>query len=185
MLLAGAAPLIVLWHKRRPGRQQMIAIVESALMSGGVIILITSAGGAFGAMLKAAEIGPAIQTLFATEPGQALGGMKVLLMAYGIAFLIKFAQGSSTVAMITSASMLAPLVGSATHLGYHPVYVATAIGFGAQCGNWMNDSGFWIFAKMSGLTEIEILKSWTVTVSTLAFVGLGFTLLFAKLVPLV
>ncbi len=185
MLLAGTAALIVLWHKRRPGRQQMVAIVESALMSGGVIILITSAGGAFGAMLKAAEIGPAIQTLFATEPGQDLGGMKVLLMAYGIAFLIKFAQGSTTVAMITSASMLAPLVGSATHLGYHPVYLATAIGFGAQCGNWMNDSGFWIFAKMSGLTEIETLKSWTVTVSTLAFVGLGFTVLFAKLVPLV
>ena len=185
MLLAAAAALIVLWRVRRPGRQQIGAIVESSLMSGGVIILITSAGGAFGAMLKAADIGPAIQGLFTSETDQALGGMKLLLMAYGIAFLIKFAQGSSTVAMITSASMLAPLVGSGEALGYHPVYLATAIGFGAQCGNWMNDSGFWIFAKMSGLTEVETLKTWTVTVSGLAFVGLGFTLLFAKLLPLV
>ncbi|MCF7975274.1 MAG: GntP family permease [Phycisphaerae bacterium] len=185
MLLAAAVALCVLWQQRRPGRQQMAAMVESSLMSGGVIILITSAGGAFGAMLKAAEIGPAIQGLFTTEAGQELGGMKLLFMAYGIAFLIKFAQGSSTVAMITSASMLAPLVGSAESLGYHPVYIATAIGFGAQCGNWMNDSGFWIFAKMSGLTEIETLKTWTVTVSALAFVGLGFTLIFAKLLPMI
>ncbi len=185
MLVAAAAALVVLWRQRRPGRQQMASMVESSLMSGGVIILITSAGGAFGAMLKTAEIGPAIQSLFTTEAGQALGGIKLLLMAYGIAFLIKFAQGSSTVAMITSASMLAPLIGSPESLGYHPVYIATAIGFGAQCGNWMNDSGFWIFAKMSGLTEVETLKTWTVTVSTLAFVGLGFTLIFANLLPLV
>jgi GntP family gluconate:H+ symporter len=77
------------------------------------------------------------------------------------------------------------LITSKEALGYHPVYLATSIGFGAQCGNWMNDSGFWIFAKMSGLTEVETLKTWTVTVSALAFVGLGFTLLFATVLPLV
>jgi GntP family gluconate:H+ symporter len=65
------------------------------------------------------------------------------------------------------------------------VYLATAIGFGAQCGNWMNDSGFWIFAKMSGLTEVETLKTWTVTVGVLTFIGLGFSILFAKILPLV
>ena len=49
----------------------------------------------------------------------------------------------------------------------------------------MNDSGFWIFAKMSGLTEVETLKTWTVTVSTLAVVGFLFSLLFANILPLV
>jgi H+/gluconate symporter-like permease len=49
----------------------------------------------------------------------------------------------------------------------------------------MNDSGFWIFAKMSGLTEVETLKTWTVTVSTLAVVGLLFTMLFATILPLI
>nr|MBC8393380.1 gluconate permease [Deltaproteobacteria bacterium] len=107
------------------------------------------------------------------------------LMGFFIAFLIKFAQGSSTVSMITTSAMLAGLVQTPASIGFHPVYLACAIGFGAQCGNWMNDSGFWIFAKMSGLTETETLKTWTVTVSTLAVVGLCFTILFAKVLPLI
>ena len=185
MLVSAAIAICVLWYKRRPGRQELAEIVESSLMSGGVIILITSAGGAFGAMLKDAEIGPAIQELLVSDGGAHIGGLKLLLMGFFVAFLIKFAQGSSTVSMITTSAMLAALITSPKEIGYHPVYLATAIGFGAQCGNWMNDSGFWIFAKMSGLTELETLKTWTVTISTLAFVGLGFTILFAKVFPLV
>jgi len=108
-----------------------------------------------------------------------------LFLAFFVAFLIKFAQGSSTVSMIATSGMLAPLIVSKEVLGYHPVYIATAIGFGAQCGNWMNDSGFWIFAKMSGLTEVETLKTWTVTVSLLAVIGFFFSVLFANILPLV
>jgi len=185
MLVSAAIALCVLWYKRRPGREEFAKIVESSLMSGGVIILITSAGGAFGAMLKEAEIGPAIQDLLVSDTGIHIGGLKLLFMGFFVAFLIKFAQGSSTVSMITTSAMLAGLITSPKEIGYHPVYLAAAIGFGAQCGNWMNDSGFWIFAKMSGLTEVETLKTWTVTISSLAFVGLGFTVLFAVLFPLV
>ncbi len=185
MLLAAAMALFVLWRQRRPSREELSKIIEHSLMSGGVIILITAAGGAFGAMLQAAGIGPAIEELFTGEPGQTIGGVKLILMGFFIAFLIKFAQGSSTVAMLTTAGIMAALIGTPEAIGYHPVYVACAIGFGAQCGNWMNDSGFWIFAKMSGLTEMETLKTWTVTVSTLAIVGLLFTILFSKLLPLV
>jgi GntP family gluconate:H+ symporter len=184
LLVSAVIAMMVLRQNRKLSRNEMARTIGSALASGSVIILITSAGGAFGAMLKTAEIGPAIQNLFVTDPGQSLGGIKLLFMGFFIAFLLKFAQGSSTVAMITSSAMLAPLMGIPEALGYHPVYVACAIGFGAQCGNWMNDSGFWIFAEMSGLTETETLKTWTVTVSTLAVVGLVFTLLFAKILPL-
>jgi H+/gluconate symporter-like permease len=49
----------------------------------------------------------------------------------------------------------------------------------------MNDSGFWIFAEMSGLTEVETLKTWTVTVSLLALVGFLFSVVFANILPLV
>jgi len=154
-------------------------------MSGGVIILITSAGGAFGKMLQAAEMGPAVTDMVVGDSGGQIGGMHLLFIAFIVAFLIKFAQGSSTVSMIATSAMLAPLIGSKEALGYHPVYIATTIGFGAQCGNWMNDSGFWIFAKMSGLTEVETLKTWTVTVSVLAIVGFLFSLLFANVLPLV
>ena len=158
-------------------------MIETSLMSAGVIILITSAGGAFGAMLKEAQIGPAIQSLSVGGAAQ-LGGLKLMLMGFFVAFLIKFAQGSSTVSMMTTSAMMATLIPSTDVLGYHPVYIACAIGFGAQCGNWMNDSGFWIFAKMGGLTEVETLKTWTVTVSCTAVIGLLVTLLFATVLPL-
>lgn len=185
MLVSAAIALCILWRQRRPSREALARTVESSLMSGGVIILITSAGGAFGAMLKTAEIGEAIQNMMAAESGQSLGGVTLLLMAFLVAFLIKFAQGSSTVAMITSSGMMASLIGSPETMGFHPVYLACAIGFGAQCGNWMNDSGFWIFAKMSGLTEVETLKTWTVTVSSLAVLGLLLTILWAQILPLI
>ena len=54
----------------------------------------------------------------------------------------------------------------------------------ALVGNWMNNSGFWIFAKMGGLTEVETLKSWTIVTAALGFAGFGFTLLAAWLVPM-
>lgn len=185
MFISAVLALIVLWRQRKPSRQKLADMVESSLMSGGIIILITSAGGAFGAMLKEAQIGTAVKDLVATDPTQSIEGIPLLLLAFLVAFLIKFAQGSSTVSMITASAMLASLIGSPESIGFHPVYIACAIGFGAQCGNWMNDSAFWIFAKMSGLTEAETLKTWTVTISTLAFVGLFFTIVFAKLLPLV
>ena len=185
MLLSAALALYVLWQQRRPTREQLAQTVETSLMSAGVIILITSAGGAFGAMLKQAQVGDAIQSLMVGEGTGQLGGIKLLFMAFFVATLLKFAQGSSTVSMITTSAMLATLIGPDAHLGYHPVYLAAAIGFGAQCGNWMNDSGFWIFAKMGGLTEVETLKTWTVTVSFMAVIGLFFTTLFATVLPLV
>ena len=184
MLLAAAVAIIVLWRQRRPSKDELAKVIESSLMSGGVIILITSAGGAFGKMLEAAQIGPAITKMVVGEAAGQIGGMSMLFIAFFVAFLIKFAQGSSTVSMIATSGMLAPLIVSKEVLGYHPVYIATAIGFGAQCGNWMNDSGFWIFAKMSGLTEVETLKTWTVTVSLLAIVGFLFSVLFANILPL-
>lgn len=183
MMLSAAIALYVLWRQRKPGRDGLAKMIETSLMSAGVIILITSAGGAFGAMLKEAQIGPAIQTLSLGGSTQ-LGGLKLLFMGFFVAFLIKFAQGSSTVSMITTSAMMATLIPSTDILGYHPVYVACAIGFGAQCGNWMNDSGFWIFAKMSGLTEIETLKTWTVTVSSTAVVGLLVVVFFATVLPM-
>jgi len=183
MMLSAAVALHVLWHHRKPGREELAKMIETSLMSAGVIILITSAGGAFGAMLKEAQIGPAIRDLSVGGATQ-LGGLKLMLMGFFVAFLIKFAQGSSTVAMMTTSAMMATLIPSADVLGYHPVYVACAIGWGAQCGNWMNDSGFWIFAKMGGLTETETLKTWTVTVSSTAVIGLAITVLFATVLPL-
>ncbi|MFO0820628.1 MAG: SLC13 family permease [Pirellulales bacterium] len=160
-------------------RSQMAEVVENSLMSGGVIILITAGGGAFGAMLKVAHVGDAIQSLFPTQSA----GMLVLILGFFIAVLLKIAQGSSTVAMITGSAMLASIA-KPELLGFHPVYLATAIGGGSLVGSWMNDSGFWIFAKMGGLTEVEALKSWSILLAILGTTALLVTLLLANVMPL-
>jgi H+/gluconate symporter-like permease len=180
LLLSAGIAIATLVRQRQLSRVQMAAAVETSLMSGGVIILITAAGGAFGEMLKAAQVGPAIQLLFTDVGGS---GTAMLLLGFGIAAVLKIAQGSSTVAMITGSAMLAGIASPET-LGFHPVYLATAIGGGSLVGSWMNDSGFWIFAKMSGLTEIEALKSWTIMLIVLATVSLIVTLLLSSVLPL-
>jgi len=84
MLAATAFALYVLWRQRKPSRAELSKIVETSLMSGGVIILITSGGGAFGAMLKAAQIDIAIKDIFAGGGGGELGGVSVLLLGFFI-----------------------------------------------------------------------------------------------------
>jgi GntP family gluconate:H+ symporter len=180
LLLAAFIALWTWWRHSRPSRVQVSDAVGEALMAGGVIVLITCAGGAFGGALRAAELAPAIQFLAGDAGG---GGFGLLLMAFGVAALIKFAQGSSTAAMIVTSAMLAAMVDPAT-LGYHPVYVATAIGSGSLVGSWMNDSGFWIFARMGGLTEMETLATWTPLLALLGTVSMVMTLLLAAILPM-
>ena len=150
------------------------------MASAGVIILITAAGGAFGAMLNVANIGDTIRQTFGSYRRSGLG---LLVLGFGVSSLLKFAQGSSTVAMITASGMLAS-VASPEILGCHPVYLATAIGGGSLFGSWMNDSGFWIFAKMGQLSTEESLKTWTPCLAIVGFTGGVMTLVFAWLMPL-
>jgi H+/gluconate symporter-like permease len=86
--------------------------------------------------------------------------------------------------MITTSGMLAAMLTSESSLGYHRIYLAAAIGAGALMGSWMNDSGFWIFAKMGGLTEAESLKSWTVLLAILSIISMSITLLLAITMPM-
>ncbi len=181
LLLAGLISMATLMRVRRLTLSQLAIDVEEALMSGGVIILITAAGGAFGAMLQAADIGPAIEAMFA---GSAAGGIGLLVLGFAISAVLKIAQGSSTVAMIISSSMMAAIVANSPP-NFHMVYIATAVGSGSLAGSWMNDSGFWVFAKMGGLTEGETLRSWTPALVVLSISGLVFTILLSQVLPLV
>jgi GntP family gluconate:H+ symporter len=180
LLLSAAVALWLYARQRRPSPDEMSGMVESALMSGGVIILITAAGGAFGAMLQEAQIGPEIQALF----GGGANGLAYLFLAFAVASLMKIAQGSSTVAMITTSAMLAAMVGEGAGLPFHIVYVATAIGSGSLVGSWMNDSGFWVVSKMGGLTELETLRSWTPLLAIVGVTSMLVTVLLALVLPL-
>ena len=181
MLLSTAVAMWVLKSKRRLTNSQLAKVVEISLMSGGIIILITAAGGAFGAMLKEAGIGPRIQALFAGGEAEPAGGVLFLVIGVFIACIMKIAQGSGTVAMVTASSMIAAMVPSMDSLGYPPVLLATAIGGGSMIGSWMNDSGFWVFVKMTGLTETEGLKTWLPLVAVLGFTSALVSLILAVL----
>ncbi|MDE2835390.1 MAG: SLC13 family permease [Bacteroidota bacterium] len=181
LILAAIASVTLYIHIRRPSRTCLGELLEQSLMSGGLIILITAAGGTFGAMLQAADIGPAISNLFAGSAQSS--GLIMLLLGFCMASLLKFAQGSSTVAMITASAMLAAMI-PAGGLGFNVVYLGTAIGSGSLVGSWMNDSGFWIYAKMSGLTEVETLKSWSALLVILGVTGGLITLVLTFLLPL-
>ena len=182
LLLAAAIAILVYQRQRRATRSQIGELTEKAIDSAGMIILITAAGGAFGATLQAAQVGPAIQSLVNTDNASA--GLALLVLAFGVSSLIKIAQGSSTVAMITTAGMLAAMLTEVDTLPYHRVYVATAIAAGALVGTWMNDSGFWVFSKMGGVSEIETLKSWTPLSAIVGMTAMLTTLVLALLVPL-
>lgn len=182
LLLAAAVSTAVYIQMRRPSRENLGKLIEQSLMSGGLIILITAAGGTFGAMLKEAQIGPAISDLFAGASGTS--GLGMLILGFGIASLLKFAQGSSTVAMITASAMLAAMITPEQDLGFNVVYLGTAIGAGSLVGSWMNDSGFWIYSKMSGLTEVETLKSWSALLVILGISAGLMSVILSLLLPL-
>jgi len=184
MLISAAVAMLMLKSKRALTNRQLAKVVEVSLMSGGMIILITAAGGAFGAMLKTAQIGPAIENLFKGDSGQTASGLLLLGLGALIALVMKIAQGSTTVAMITSSAMIAAMIAPTKTLDFHPVYLATAIGGGAVGGSWMNDSGFWIFVKMTGLTEAEGLKSWTPLLSIVGFTSIIVSFLLAIILPM-
>jgi GntP family gluconate:H+ symporter len=153
------------------------AAISRALGSGGQIILITAAGGAFGAMLRQAGIAPAVSELAADVSGQWL-----LVVVFFITAAIRTLQGSATVAMITAAGILQGLADVST-LPFHPVYIAMAIGAGSKPISWMTDSGFWIMCKMSGMTDAEGLRTVSPLTCAMGLSALFWTVLFSWLVP--
>ncbi|GGL38458.1 gluconate permease [Halarchaeum grantii] len=149
--------------------------LTEALQNGGNIAAITAAGGAFGAMLAASGIGMVI--------ADALSGVGIglLITAWLIAAIVRIAQGSATVAMITTGGIMAPLV---PELTVHPAYLVMAIGAGGITTSWYNDSGFWIVKEIGGLTQMETLKTWTAVTSILSVAALVIVLIYSTILPL-
>lgn len=185
LILAALASLWVLYKSQGKTLVQLAAAMEESLLSAGVIILITAAGGAFGKMLQETQIADAIKQILQGSGGAdvALSGTVLIFLAWGISAFLKVAQGSSTVAMIVASGMMVALMSRGT-LPYHPVYIAMAVGTGSLMGSWMNDSGFWVYAKMGGLTEAEALRSWTIMLALLSLGGLLMTWALSIIMPL-
>jgi len=164
-LLVAAAIALALISRRGANRQQAADVARRAFSGAGGIILITAAGGSLGGVLGDVGVGTSL-----AELGQSLG-LPWLLLGYLLSALFKVAQGSSTVAMMTTASMLAPAV-VASPPPYPTVLLATAIGAGSLLGEWMNDSAFWVYQQMAGLTEAETLRTLSPLLGIMSLAGL-------------
>lgn len=175
-IAAGIAVGMLVW-KRRPTLKELAEAMGAALASGGVIILITAAGGAFGGVLKQTGIVGLIRQIPTGSPLYVIG------LAFLVTTAIRTAQGSATVAMLTAGGILAGFA-SDGQLGCHPVYLALAIGCGSKPIAWMNDSGFWVICKMSGMSEAEGLKYITPMSILMGLTGLAATMLAATVFPM-
>ncbi len=153
--------------------------LQDPLSTAGVILLITGAGGAFGAMIRMSGVGESVGSI-AEE-----FDISYVLLAWAVTAFIRIAQGSATVSMITGVGLMAAVIGDGDALGYHKAYVFLAIGFGSITLSWMNDSGFWVVQRLSGFTEKETLKTWSVLLTAISLLGLFLCLLGSALLPLV
>ena len=141
--------------KPRENKDTHFNWVSTGLKEAGTIILITGAGGAFGAILQATGLGDIIGDSFSEFN---LG----LLLPFIIAATLKSAQGSSTVSIITTAAIMAPILepfGLASALGR--ALTVLSIGAGAMTVSHLNDSFFWVVAQFSGMNTTTALKSQT------------------------
>lgn len=139
--------------------------ILNALRAGGPVLLITAMGGALGGVLKLIDVAGWLE-------GMVLPGAFVLVLPFTIAAVLKSAQGSSTVAIITTASMMLPLLapfGLDTELG--KVWVILSLGVGAMTVSHANDSYFWIVSEMGGLSSDEAFRYHTRATALQGVVG--------------
>ena len=144
-------------------QKKTIGIMNESIKDTGIIMLITGAGGALGNVVKVSGIGDVLGEMVVSWP------IPAILIPVIIAALMRIALGSATVAITTAASLTAPLV---PVLGLSPVLLAQAACIGAMSFGYFNDSGFWVFNGMFGLTEMkDQLKCKTAVSMVMAGVG--------------
>lgn len=159
------------WSSARLGE-----VFESALPPAAIIILITGAGGAFARILTESGIGRALaDSLLAT-------GLPIIALGFLVSLVLRAAQGSATVAILTTAGLLADTVADGGYAPLQVVLLTLAIAFGALGLSHVNDSGFWVVTRYLGLGVGDGLRTWTVLTTVLGLVGFALT---AALWPLV
>lgn len=175
-LAVGALIGVILAVRYRPPHLEVPKAMQTALAGGGIIILITAAGSAFGQTMQQAGIAEELKDWFSGS------GDRILIVAFVLTALVRMAQGSATVSMLATGAIMASFLQD-IQLSFHPVYLALAIGCGSKPGPWMNDSGFWVISKMSGMTEAETLKTFSVMLTLMGCAGFGVVWIASKMFP--
>ncbi|MGW5332983.1 GntP family permease [Streptomyces bauhiniae] len=151
--------------RRGWSRKSLENVSTASLKPVGNILLVVGAGGVFGAVLKASGVAQALSDTFHGV------GLPVIVLAYLISLVLRVAQGSATVAIVTTAGIVAPLLTEGHHSQAFVALVIMAISAGSIFASHVNDGGFWMVAKYFGITERDTLKTWTVLESVLSVAG--------------
>ncbi|MFN3137050.1 MAG: GntP family permease [Allomuricauda sp.] len=166
LIIANLLAWYFLGLKKGFTKDQLLKISTKSLAPAGTIILLTGAGGVFKQVLTDTGAGE----LLANSLSNA--GIPVLAFAFISAAIVRIVQGSSTVAMITAAGLVSPLLANAELNPMQLACMVIAIASGASIFSHVNDSGFWLVGQYLGITEKQTFRSWTVMTTILAFVGM-------------
>ncbi|MFE4491557.1 GntP family permease [Streptomyces niveus] len=151
--------------RRGWSRQSLETVSTASLKPVGNILLVVGAGGVFGAVLKGSGIADALADTFNDV------GLPVIVLAWLISVVLRVAQGSATVAIVTTAGIVVPLVEGQSMSQPHLALIIMAISAGSIFASHVNDGGFWMVAKYFGISERDTLKSWTVLETVLSVAG--------------
>lgn len=176
-LLIGALLAYLITVGKMTGEQWERSSSE-ALKNTGVVLLITGAGGSFGAVIAKTGMADAIGEAVSGATDSPIVGM---LLAFGIAAVFRFALGSGTVASITAMTIMASV---APAMGIHPVWIAIACLSGSLSVGHVNDSGFWVSANLAGYSVTGGLKSYTLGNAIVGVLAMVFAMIGALVIPL-
>ena len=171
LIIATLIAIYFLCIKRGMDKNKILDLSTKALGPAGIIILITGAGGVLKQVLVDSGIGNIMAESMASSP------LPPILLAWLLAAVVRVTQGSATVAMITAAGIIAPVINEFGLNDPQRALVVIAIASGATLLSHVNDSGFWLVGKYLGMNEKQTLQSWTVMESIIAVCGLIFSLL--------
>jgi GntP family gluconate:H+ symporter len=176
LFISCCVAMLLLWKSLKI-KTDLSKYTTEALTNAGIIILIIASGGAFGQMLQQTGIGIKIGELASNYQ------MAILPMAFIITAIVRTAQGSATVAMVTTIGVMSGTVTNNLH--FHPVYLALAIGCGSKVFAWMNDSAFWVITKMTGMEVKETIKHFSYLLVIMAVTGLITVMILSQIFPMV
>lgn len=149
---------------RRLTKDEILFEMEKGMKSAGIILLVTGGGGAFGQVIKDSGLGVYIANMIAETP------IPIIILPFIIATAMRFIQGSGTVAMMTAASITAPIIVAS---GENPILGAFACCIGSLFFSYFNDSYFWVVNNTLGIKNVkEQIRVWSLT-STIAW-AVGF-----------
>jgi gluconate transporter len=162
--LTALSCIYVFGFRRGLDRSAVARMTTESLVPIGTLLAIIGGGGAFKQVIVDSGVGPYAGRLLASS------NISPLLLAYAVAAAMRVAQGSATVAIITAAGIVAPLVKDIP--GYTPEIILLALCCGGTILSHVNDAGFWLVNESFGMTVPQTLRSWTAMKVITSVVGI-------------